>query len=121
MSLDEKDTSREKVRERERGRSSENENDDGPSAVLSRAKVTSLVYTPGRGTGRGNVDFTRESDCTRVHLFLSRLGYLGPAKDPRPMQGRREGEERRKEEIKGEREKTRRERRRGRGFLAGKI
>ena len=88
---------------------------------MSRAKVTSLVYTPGRGTGRGNVDFTRESDCTRVHLFLSRLGYLGPAKDPRPMQRRREGEERRKEEIKGERENEKRETERKRVFSGENI
>lgn len=89
---------------------------------MSRAKVTSLVYTPGRGTGRGNVDFIRESDCTRVHLFLSRLGYLGPAKDPRPMQGREGGgREKKGGDKRRERENEKRETERKRVFSGENI
>ena len=54
-----------------------------------------------------NVDFTRER-CTRVHLFLSRLGYLGPAKDhSRTYAGEGVREKKGDGWIKGEKEKER--------------
>lgn len=48
---------------------------------LVTAKVTSLVYTPGRGPGvrtvPGNADFAREQP-RELHASVSSVAYLGP-------------------------------------------